>query len=624
MKNLFPEHIEDLKKSGIDPTRLPAETRLFSLSQKEFQKKSGCKLPQKQEFTALEFQYSEEYSRFKLFPPVHWGESVKPQKYLQKKGTGTSIYIPTPLDYQAKKLSFIEGEKKTISGVLNGLKNCIGLGGIWNWKKKGEHEPIDEIKKLPIMGADIEIIPDSDWTQKRQILEGIFYFAVELEKLGGNVKIVCLPILEDGKTGLDDFFVSCTGFDTLQRISLNHHIFSANGLKPKTAKKQKKSIPVSKQLNEIMKGWGYEFRFNVVTNMLEFRKANGEDFVDLDDRHFNFFLEEIRCVRDFENFSKDRLLDLVNSEWISKSFDPFEEFFSSLIWDQKERLHDFFLTMKTSNPGTDFFYFRNWLINSIACMLGNDKNENCFVFQGKQGVGKTTFLNGLFTRVPELEKYQYVTRGIDPRNPDTLRSMAENGLINLDELEGLSRVESRSVKLIFSLESIKIRLPFGRFFSKSSRRASFCGTVNDKNFLEDETGNRRWLVVEALSFDRRKWESFDINQIWAEAYHLYKLGTRYWFDDLEIQSINKENEKYIISNPAKEMLSSFAHPPEKATDIPENWLTSTEIAQNFLDKRDVPQAFLNRLGKALNDAKYQSKKIKGQKRYLILLKNPSN
>jgi predicted P-loop ATPase len=59
------------------------------------------------------------------------------------------------------------------------------------------------------------------------------------------------------------------------------------------------------------------------------------------------------------------------------------------------------------------------------------------------------------------------------------------------------------------------------------RQCIFFGTTNKENFLTDETGNRRFLVVEVGAnpptkslFDENAIEDF--KQAWAQALHIYK------------------------------------------------------------------------------------------------------
>ena len=57
----------------------------------------------------------------------------------------------------------------------------------------------------------------------------------------------------------------------------------------------------------------------------------------------------------------------------------------------------------------------------------------------------------------------------------------------------------------------------------------FMGTTNDKSFLTDRTGNRRYLPIEVNRgkvqkslFDDEQEVADDFNQAWAEALHIYK------------------------------------------------------------------------------------------------------
>jgi hypothetical protein len=142
--NLFPEHLEDLKKSGLNEDTI-LKAGLYSLEKEELEKTLGYKLPEKVNYTGIAFPYSEEFTRYKIFPPVVWKDGEKQVKYLQAKASGVHAYFPKGIDLSVDvPLYFTEGEKKALKAVQSGL-NCVGLGGIWNWKNATSERPIDEI-----------------------------------------------------------------------------------------------------------------------------------------------------------------------------------------------------------------------------------------------------------------------------------------------------------------------------------------------------------------------------------------------------------------------------------------------------------------------------------------------
>ena len=94
----------------------------------------------------------------------------------------------------------------------------------------------------------------------------------------------------------------------------------------------------------------------------------------------------------------------------------------------------------------------------------------------------------------------------------------------------------------------RIRPPYAATSARAARRTSFCGTVNPKNFLKDETGSRRFWIVPLEHIDKkalfalpREW----VNQVWYQTYSLYKADPGgYRLSDAEIQELQRENRDF--------------------------------------------------------------------------------
>ena len=60
------------------------------------------------------------------------------------------------------------------------------------------------------------------------------------------------------------------------------------------------------------------------------------------------------------------------------------------------------------------------------------------------------------------------------------------------------------------------------------RRTSFCGSTNDKQFLIDETGNRRFWTIELdntkyIDINGPTFKNFDVPQLWAEVKYAVEI-----------------------------------------------------------------------------------------------------
>ena len=96
----------------------------------------------------------------------------------------------------------------------------------------------------------------------------------------------------------------------------------------------------------------------------------------------------------------------------------------------------------------------------------------------------------------------------------------------LAELAALSRVESSKAKQFFTSSTDRFRPPYGRCVVRVPRQCAFAGTVNEAEYLKDDTGNRRYWPVRVGKVDidalRR-----DRDQLWAEAAARWAEGERW-------------------------------------------------------------------------------------------------
>lgn len=357
----------------------------------------------------------------------------------------------------------------------------------------------------------------------------------------------------------------------------------------------------------------FSFRFNSVLNRVEYRPVNSTEYHELNDYALNSI--SLLMERNRLKCSVSRLRTLLNSDFI-ELYDPVRNFLDNLPPYDEE--HDYITelaeTVKTTDQQLWSKCLRKWCVAWIASLDNPSiNNQTVIVLNGGQGIGKSRWLSKL---VPsELNNYVYAGT-INPDNKDTLIYLSECILINLDELENLSRYQLGSLKETITKAKIKVRRPYGYIAENLPRRASFVGSVNSNEFLTDTTGNRRFLCFEAeeISYDHQ----VDISKVLAQAYALYKAGYQYWFDKAEIQEINSANEKFRNVTLEEEALLTYFEPgdPNDAAIF----LTNTQILDQIatIIKLRVNQGAKKRLGEALH--KHGFSRVKRNSRYVYTIK----
>ena len=133
-------------------------------------------------------------------------------RYSQPAGSRPYPYLSRRVDWQrllndpAIPLTFTEGEKKAEVACKAGI-NCIGLGGVWNFKSAGRGWALlPELRNAAWTKRRVEICYDSDVMTKREVFAALMELTSQLVERGADVYFIYLtPRGNEKKIGLDDF-----------------------------------------------------------------------------------------------------------------------------------------------------------------------------------------------------------------------------------------------------------------------------------------------------------------------------------------------------------------------------------------------------------------------------------
>lgn len=203
-------HLDDLRKSGLSNETIAA-AGIKSIRPCDIAMQIGYEVSEV--MSAFNIPFDENFSRLKAFyaPDASTTQKKKMPKYFQKKGSGNRIYIPPSLSSKVlmgnEPLYMTEGEKKTLCANQNGFP-CIGITGLWNWKRPGTDELIADFDRINLKGRKIILVPDSDYRDPaKNLTSAVERLTRALQLKGAEVWILQLPHTENGKTGADDFIV---------------------------------------------------------------------------------------------------------------------------------------------------------------------------------------------------------------------------------------------------------------------------------------------------------------------------------------------------------------------------------------------------------------------------------
>lgn len=177
--------------------------------------------------------------------------------------------------------------------------------------------------------------------------------------------------------------------------------------------------------------------------------------------------------------------------------------------------------------------------------------------------------------------------------------------VEIAEWKAFSGRNSDEVKAFISRNSDMLRPPYGAVVEKYQRQAVFWGTVNpegDGTYLNDATGNSRFLPVRlATPCDVAGIEA-DRDQIFGEAVHRIRAGEKHWIEDeavkaLVVKAAEERNQEPAEVAPILDWFVSLEQRPElvRTHDVAKDalWLGSDKITTGKL--RYIAQA-LKKLG----------------------------
>ena len=289
--------------------------------------------------------------------------------------------------------------------------------------------------------------------------------------------------------------------------------------------------------------------------------------------------------------SGDKIREVVFAVGMRNSTNPLQDWLRGLQWDGVARLDDWLSTYLgcESTP-----YTRScgpkWLLSAVARGLRRgSKADTVLILEGPQGQFKSSALRTLcpvsdwFTDTP-----------FDLGSKDAYLALQGRWIIELQELATLNRSDAGKAKAFFSSPDDTFRPPYGRATIRVPRACVFAGSVNEGEYLRDETGNRRYWPVRVGVIDLEGLAR-DRDQIWAEAASRYQL----WVGR---------------GSPVSECLW-WPHPDERKLfeteqaerELPEIWEETLAV---WIDSEEAMQLYKTHRGLVVSDILERALKIK--------------
>lgn len=300
----------------------------------------------------------------------------------------------------------------------------------------------------------------------------------------------------------------------------------------------------------------------VVVGQLPWRKKeNKSDWNDTDDSGLREFIEKYYSIS-----STAKCADALALSFEKHSFHPIKDYIDSLMWDGEERIDKLFIDYLGAEDNN---YVRTVTRKILVAAVARAFNPGCKfdnmpVLSGPQGIGKSTIIKKLgqewysdsLTTVSGKEAYEQL-QGV--------------WILEMGEMMATKKADIEATKHFLSKTEDIYRVAYGRRTSRFPRQCVFIGTTNDREFLRDKTGNRRFWPIDVGMKERSKsvfndLNKYEIDQIWAEAYELYKNNEPLYLNSEEEKEAVKQQDSHSEESAKAGLIDEYLNKP-----ITEEW-----------------------------------------------------
>lgn len=243
-------------------------------------------------------------------------------------------------------------------------------------------------------------------------------------------------------------------------------------------------------------------------------------WADADQANLKRYLESVYGI-DGERKIKDALIILFNK----RAYHPVRNYLNELKWDGMPRVETVIIDyLGAEDSAYTRVLTRKCLTAAVArVMEPGIKFDYMVVLTGPTGIGKTMLVQKL--------AMQWFSNSLPPLNKsgkDLYEALDGVWIMEIGELAAFNKADREAIKNYISKQEDVYRRAYAQFTEFNKRQNIFIGTTNTKEFLDDTTGNRRFWVIPCSGDSNKKvWIDLtqaEVDQIWAEAYEIYKSG----------------------------------------------------------------------------------------------------
>lgn len=246
-------------------------------------------------------------------------------------------------------------------------------------------------------------------------------------------------------------------------------------------------------------------------------------------------------------------------------FDEVRDYLDGLTWDGVPRLDTLLIDYlgAADTPYTRAVTRKAFVAAVARAMEPGTKFDIMTVLSGAQGIGKSTLLR-------KLSKGWFNDGMTTFEGKEASELVQGVWIVEIAEMHAMRRADINRIKQFLSQQSDRYRAAYARHVKECPRRCVFFGTSNNREYLVDTTGNRRfWPVDVGLAAPSKSvFRDLDgeIDRIWAEAVVCWRLGESLFLTGAVEDAAKAEQESHREQSPLEGLIQEFL-----ARSVPADW-----------------------------------------------------
>ena len=233
-------------------------------------------------------------------------------------------------------------------------------------------------------------------------------------------------------------------------------------------------------------------------------------------------------------------------------FNPVVDYLAGLTWDGVKRI-DSWLIEAVGAPDTPYVRAVSRIVLVAAVRRARQpgcKFDEIVVLEGREGLNKSSLIE--LMAGSENFSDQSILAADDRKQQE---QMAGVWLYEIADLTGIRKAEVEKIKAFASRQEDRCRPAYGHFLKSQKRQCVLIATTNDTDFLQSQTGNRRWWPIAVTKACDLKALAAVRDQLWAEAAALEAAGESIRLPKELWSAAGEEQEKRRLAHPWEDILA---------------------------------------------------------------------